>query len=255
MTGDFVESNRLPSACSVFTAELYAIYRAVKHTETTNWTKIVIFSDSLSVLQAIKSFSSKCHYMFKLQKILACSNKEIVFEWVPAHVGISGNSQADEAAKSATNNTNNIRQVKIHYYDIKSLIRMLILQRRQVEWHNTHCWLQRLKPILLDWKSVYREVRKEEVILGRLHTGKTLFMIKHHISPNTPIDFCQSCNRRNNIYHLILSCPQYNGFRQGILSYLDSNNLSYSLNNILNDEFPHHLLFSYLKQINYYNKI
>ena len=80
ITNNFIEANRLPSICSVFTAELYAIYRAVKYIETTNWNKVAIFYDSLSVLQTIKSFSNKCHYMFKLQRLLACNNKEIVLK-------------------------------------------------------------------------------------------------------------------------------------------------------------------------------
>ena len=130
VANNYIEYNRLPSICSVFTAELYAIYRAVKYSENTHWNKIVIFSDSLSVLQTIKSFKLKCHYMFKLQRLLAFSRKEIILEWVPAHVGIHGNTKADEAAKEATNSGNQ-RHIILHYYDVKSLIRMFILQKWQ----------------------------------------------------------------------------------------------------------------------------
>ena len=170
-------------------------------------------------------------------------------------LGITGNTKADEAARSATNEVINTRPIKIHYYDIKSVIKILIFQNRQTEWTNTHCWLQRLKPVLKDWKSAYSDCRREEVILGRLRTGKALFMIQHHINANVPRDYCPTCRRGNNIYHLLITCPHFDGYRQGILSYLDSKGLSHSLNNILNDEFPHHLLYTYLKNINYYNKI
>lgn len=89
---DHLGSNRLLSICSVFTAELYAIYKAVEYIESTNWEKIVICSDSLSSLQAIDFNKLKCHYMIKLQKLLALSNKEIVLKWLPVHVGIPGNT-------------------------------------------------------------------------------------------------------------------------------------------------------------------
>ena len=192
--------------------------------------------------------------MVKLQKILAISNKDIIIEWVPAHVGIPGNTMADAAAREATTNED-IRNTKLHYYDIKALIKMNILQDWQREWRQTNCWLQRLKPKLGDWKSAYRDVRREEIILGRLRTGTSLFRIKHHIDANTPIESCLVCNVRMSIYHLLLQCPQYSNFRQEILSYLQSKGISVSVNSILNDDFPGNLLFKFLKNAHYYNKI
>ena len=98
VVNNIIFSHRLPSTCSVFTAELYAIYQAVVHIESTHWEKVVIFSDSLSSLQAIDNAKLKCHYMFKLQKLLALTNKEIILEYIPAHVGIPGNTLANEGA-------------------------------------------------------------------------------------------------------------------------------------------------------------
>ena len=97
---DFVEANRIPSTCSVFTAELYAIYRAIKYISNSNWNNAVIFSDSLSALQAIQSFKLKSHYMMKLQILIANCDKNIVLEWVPAHVGIHGNTLVDARANT-----------------------------------------------------------------------------------------------------------------------------------------------------------
>ena len=146
---DFVCSHRLPSTCSVFTAELFAIYKAVEYIENTDWEKIVIFSDSLSALQAIDNNKLKCHYMFKLQKLLALSNKEIVLEYCPAHVGIQGNTKADEAAKLATNNVDSLAVV-MHSYDFKPLIKNFVFQRWQTKWSQTNCYLRGIKPLIED---------------------------------------------------------------------------------------------------------
>ena len=73
---DFVEANRIPSTCSVFTAELYAIYRAIKYISNSNWNNAVIFSDSLSALQAIQSFKLKSHNMMKLKILIANCDKK-----------------------------------------------------------------------------------------------------------------------------------------------------------------------------------
>jgi len=64
----------------------------------------VIFSDSLSCLQAIhgsdwsnplvREILEKCHF-------LAFYGKDIHFCWVLSHVGIIGNERADAAAKAA----------------------------------------------------------------------------------------------------------------------------------------------------------
>ena len=45
ITGNISEAKRLPSVCSVFTAELYAIYLAIKYINNSYWRKAVIFSN------------------------------------------------------------------------------------------------------------------------------------------------------------------------------------------------------------------
>ena len=193
--------------------------------------------------------------MIKLQKLLSISTKEIILEWVPAHVGIHGNNLADAAAKKATENEE-YTNVKIHYYDVKPLIKTFVFQRWQSEWTVTNCPLQRLKPIITGyWKSAYRKVRKEEVVLARLRVGACLFLYRHHFDTGTPIDFCNFCNVRNTIFHILLMCPQHNTYRMDILEYLENNRLSHSINNILGDNFPSELIFKFLRNINYFNKI
>ena len=178
---------------------MYAIYRCIKYISNSSWRKAVIFSDSLSVLQAIQTFNVKSHYMVKLQELLAYCDKEIVLEWVPAHVGIEKKKAVDSVAKEAIN-IESLRDIKLHYYDIKTLIRIFTLQRWQLEWRLANCWLQRLKPLILDWKSAYRDSRREEIILSRLRTGTPLFRFKHHFDANSPVDTCSVCKVRNSIY-------------------------------------------------------
>ena len=55
--------------------------------------------------------------------------------WVPSHTGISGDDQADKAARSTINLTTE-KKFKIPHTDLKMKINKNILQQRQQRWNN-----------------------------------------------------------------------------------------------------------------------
>ena len=122
---------------------------------------------------------------------------------------------------------------------------------------HTACFLQGVKPFIGDWKSAYRENRREEIILARLRTNTPLFMVKHHFGrpPRPPRDICVYCNRDQTVFHLMMLCPHLTQQRIQITSYFNSNNLSINACNLLNDNFPSHLIFKFLHDVGYYNKV
>ena len=85
---------RLPDNASVFSAESQAINMALDYIEEANLSKVIIFSDSLSVLQSINN--SKIDNSVTQDIILRLHNmshKQIIFCWLPSHVGIGSNEK------------------------------------------------------------------------------------------------------------------------------------------------------------------
>ena len=102
--GEHIYTERLPDRSSIFSAELHAVFLAMDHIETSRKRKFVIFSDSMSCLQAISGKDWKnplvqkvLERLHNLQKELS---KSVIFCWIPSHVGIKGNEAADTAAKA-----------------------------------------------------------------------------------------------------------------------------------------------------------
>ena len=102
---NLTHSYSLP-AVSVFTAELLAISMALQHISAIPVTPfaIVICSDSKAALTAIKSDSQNARE--DLVREIATTTHQLItrgtevrFQWVPAHVCLSGNEKADRAAK------------------------------------------------------------------------------------------------------------------------------------------------------------
>ena len=59
--------------------------------------------------------------------------KDIVFAWVPGHVGIGGNNVVDLAAKHALRKSIN-RRMAVPYSDFKVLINLYVKKLWQTEW-------------------------------------------------------------------------------------------------------------------------
>ena len=98
-----VKNMRLPDKSSVYTAELAAIRMSLEVIQRSTDRRFVIYSDSLSSLQAIHSFDINSVTVFNILKLytqLTDAGKQITLCWIPSHVGIKGNEMADMAAKA-----------------------------------------------------------------------------------------------------------------------------------------------------------
>ena len=126
---------RLPDGSSIFTAEAKAVELALDYITTCKLKKIVIFSDSLSVLKALDHTSSKNHQIQKLiEKIHEISkSKEIILCWLPSHIGISGNEFADRKAKESLSQIPS--DFKIPFNNFKPFINKYILSKWQTSWN------------------------------------------------------------------------------------------------------------------------
>ena len=81
---------RLPNNFSIFSAKLKAIDLALNHIEQDVYWRYIIFSDSLLAMQALEG--EKTDNSLILEKLFRlCERADIVFCWLPSHVGISGN--------------------------------------------------------------------------------------------------------------------------------------------------------------------
>ena len=197
---------RLPDKSSIFSAEIKAIDLAFRFISTLNDKKFIIFSDSLSVLQSLKGkrLTNPLIQNLLLKYHLLSSEKEIVFCWLPSHVGISGNEEADKAAKLSLNQQES--KLKLPSSDLKPLINKFINSKWQISWNNTlHNKLHSVKPSLGDSPFVYRTVRREEVVLARCRIGHTRLTHSYLFNREDQPE-CVFCAEPLTVKHLLLDC-------------------------------------------------
>ncbi|GFR20060.1 RNase H domain-containing protein [Trichonephila clavata] len=119
---DTILSFTLHSSMSVFSAELTAILVALQHILVSDHRHLCVYTDSMSALKSLHSLTERRHptvmEILLLQRKLERKGFDIVFCWVPGHVGILSNEQADNAARSLSDHM----QQPVCYHDLKASI-------------------------------------------------------------------------------------------------------------------------------------
>ena len=241
-------SLRIPDGSSIFTAEAKAIDLAFDLIENCRFcNKFIIFSDSLSVLKALNHTYSKNP---QIQKLLEKHNeisktKEIVFCWLPSHVGIIGNETADRRAKESLKL--DISVFKIPFDNFKPCINKYILSKWQTSWDAAvFNKLHAIKPIIKNDLSSFRNLRREEVVLARIRIGHTRLTHSYLLNREEQ-PFCIGCNQFNTVKHILIDCVDFSQTRN---LYFQVNDMAQLFQNIPVDN-----ILSFLKEINLFSKI
>ena len=246
--GNHFSSMRIPDGSSVFTAEAKAIDLALDFIDSCFLhDKFLIFSDSLSVLKALNHTSSKNS---QIQKLLEkhhkiANTKEILFCWLPSHVGIIGNEIADRKAKDSLHL--NMSTFEIPFNNFKPLINKYILSEWQKSWDTaTFNKLHAIKPVVGNNNSAIRNVRREDVVITRLRIGHTRFTHSYILNREEQ-PFCIACNQHITVKHILIDCIDFLQDRNKYFQVCDLRQLF--------QDVPVDNILSFLKDTNLFNKI
>ena len=122
----------LPREASIFLAEAHAVSMVLTVIEELDGQWFVIVSDSKSVLKTMQNIRNNhplCRKMMHvIRQLQNRANKSMEICWVPSHIGIPGNEDADEAAVTAARRSE--VYITVYYkdwYPVKS-------SSRKMEW-------------------------------------------------------------------------------------------------------------------------
>lgn len=234
---------KIKTNLSIMEIELVAIAEALSYIDSTNYSSVVILTDSKSALQHLARCTSTfrglpvAYDILKLLLRLHNTSKIIVLQWIPSHIGLDGNELADNLAKQAITDgipmditpsfPNYIPTMKKEcfniwkeYFDERS--------REKGIWYRTI----QPHPMSSPWIDNSILSRKEVIIGLRLRSGhipcnKFSYLMRKNISPN-----CLTCNVIDDVYHILMECVRNSNSRNNC--GVDLGDMS-SCNRILTD--------------------
>ncbi|GBN85376.1 hypothetical protein AVEN_45877-1 [Araneus ventricosus] len=165
----------------------------------------------MSALETLSHYDSRMHptamrILFTL-RLLQDGGYNILFCWVPSHVGITGNETADYAAKSSSC----FLVQGLPYSDIKKHFSCRIFSSWQGTWDlQIHNKLHSIKPTVCLWPIL--SIREVDVKLTRLRIGHTRFTHRYLIFGER-IPICSTCRVCFTVRHILVECPGFNSHR------------------------------------------
>ena len=211
---DMEVSEALGKFTSIFTAELVAIRIALVKIKNSSNQKVVIYSDSRSSLQALLVYNSENMLVQEIQELvfeLSKRDLEVLFCWVPSHVGIKGNEKADELAKAALYNERQGEEL-VFFSDWKGHIRDRLYHKWRERWvdmvDDRWTQLRGVQDFIKPRKWGMGLTRIEDIKITRLRIGHTRFARDFYFTGNIQPE-CLECGVDFTVEHVLLDCGNF----------------------------------------------
>ncbi|XP_074026912.1 uncharacterized protein [Leptinotarsa decemlineata] len=228
---------------SIYNGELFAILQALKHILEYDIQNSSVITDSLSAIIGIQQMYSDNQILINIKEaIYAISreNKNIIFLWVPSHVGIRGNELADKAAREALRDQNINFEEELEYGDQKAYFKKLLKDSWNSRWQNSQSKLKEVKSTIKPWK-ITPQNRSHQVVLTRLRIGHTRYT-HGQLLKKEEVRLCDRCLIPMSVKHFLVECPKFSAQRQAF-------NLDPDLSSILGENCKISNLVNYLNDI------
>lgn len=238
---------RIPKTTSIFTAELFAIYKALEwvseQCERSSHNCIAILSDSLSALDAIQHRSSTHHLISKIFDVcldLLKREINIAFIWIPGHEGVGFNRVADTLAKEAAGGeagVNDEESLEITLSECKTIINE----------QSDRCWTSEFNAAetglhyrrFTEDKESTKEMNKLDkqysTTLFRLQTGHCKLNGHLHRIGCHDDGLCETCYSEESVEHFLVQCSRYDDHRTSLKGAADQLGICFVLDNLLSD--------------------
>uniref|UniRef100_A0A1Q3G4W4 Putative i-11 aae n=1 Tax=Culex tarsalis TaxID=7177 RepID=A0A1Q3G4W4_CULTA len=213
---------KLKDPCSVYVAELAAIYCALRLIENMPPDHYFIFTDSLSSVEAIRSLKptrESAFFLTEIRKILnnlAAQSFSISVVWVRAHCSIQGNEKADLLAKKGAA-CDNIFERPISLQECYGFPRHRALRIWQTQWNNDTKgrWTCSIRP------KVSRKAWFKGMDLTRGFIRTMSRLMSNHYSSKAQLyrinmsdtNLCDCGQGYQDIDHLVWACPDLHDHR------------------------------------------
>ncbi|XP_075210395.1 uncharacterized protein LOC142317732 [Lycorma delicatula] len=190
----------LPAIASVYTAELYAIWQALRYCEHYNVPSFLICSDSLSSIQALQDAYSTdplAKMILALLRVLSKKGQQSTLMWILGHPGIADNEAADEAARVAAEEPEP-DGIPVRPSDVKCHVSACVRREWHRVWSGLTTKLNAVKDSPRKWTTPLSIKRREQVVITRLRIGHTNLTLT---GGNQLV--CEGCQQPLTVKHLL----------------------------------------------------
>ena len=244
---------KLPSHSSIFTAELYAIFKAIEISNKMKYKNTVIITDSLSAAHFLRR-PADAHFLANdiISELLTMQGRTVTIMWCPSHTGIKENEDADKLANEA-HETGVPTHIKMTSQEAIYITTMELQRKRRTVWKNSQERFSIINPELSS--DIYIGLpRRKEVILTRLRLNTCKFQLMHHYDHNIPEARCSKCDKKISFKHLI-TCPQLTRQRDQLKLEADLNGLNMTEKDLLSSDVILEPVFQFLRGTGFYDLI
>jgi ribonuclease HI len=229
------QNYRLPSFCSVFQAELFALKSALEYLLGLSPSEpVAIYTDSYSSIQAIEDRSSKTPLVIAIQRLLLQHRQRgtnLLVQWVKAHVGIDGNERADSLAKDFLSSTAIPVAIDAPLSFVKRMLSHTAVTNWSRDWQSQTKgrWTAKFFPTVIQRKQAGKFEHNfvaTQFLTSHGKFGTYLFERRCRDGPECVCGELQTCR------HLLLECPLLIAARQDLETELSIRGYGLTINNL-----------------------